>query len=230
MAWNPCHFVQSIMFLILSRAKYCVTVGSVNFHSDYAPMDWKATSLLMKPNRYFYTNTLCIRHYTNAYCIYIPKDMIWTTSRENHLSGFSTMWRLISYFNGYAIFFKFMRYTCIIDMCSCTFGSHQNKIHSPYTIFLTIESLSPHRMSVVIWTISLGYCLDKILACNIHRKPVIHAGSRSILWGRRYWRRKEPGHQPQWYWICWHGIVRSPHVKVCSNYICHFSTSSLWSF
>ena len=101
-------------------------------------------------------------------------------------------------------------------------------VHS--TLFLTIESLSPHRMSVVIRTISLRYCLNGILASNIHRKPEINAGSRSISWVLRSWRREEPGHQPPWYWIRWIGIVRSPHVKGCSNYICHFSTSSLWSF
>ena len=28
------------------------------------------------------------------------------------------------------------------------------------------------------------------------------------------WRHKESGHQQPWYWLCWAGIIRSPHVQV----------------
>ena len=51
---------------------------------DYAPMDWKATSLLMKPNRNFYTNSLCICHCTNAYCISIPRYDLNNKPGKNH--------------------------------------------------------------------------------------------------------------------------------------------------
>ena len=32
-------------------------------------------------------------------------------------------------------------------------------------------------------------------------------------------RRKEPGHQQQWYWLCWRGIIRSRHVKGFNIYV-----------
>ena len=36
---------------------------------------------------------------------------------------------------------------------------------------------------------------------------------QSISWLLMYWRRKEPGHQQQWYWPSSTEITRSPHVK-----------------
>ena len=35
---------------------------------------------------------------------------------------------------------------------------------------------------------------------------------KSISWLMMPWRRKERGHQ-QPYWLCWIGLIRSPHVK-----------------
>ena len=37
--------------------------------------------------------------------------------------------------------------------------------------------------------------------------------TQSISWLLMSWRRKEPGHQQTWYWLCWTELIRSPHCK-----------------
>ena len=41
------------------------------------------------------------------------------------------------------------------------------------------------------------------------------------------WRRKEPGHQQPWYFLCWAELIRSPHVKGQTRIWVHSPSESL---
>ena len=76
----------------------------------------------------------------------------------------------------------------VFTLCVLTFSTKKICIMHVYTIFI----ISPHWYHTGSWNPS---------------------STKSVSWVLMSWRRKDPGYKQRWCWLCWTGIIRSPHVK-----------------
>ena len=89
--------------------------------------------------------------------------------------------------------------------------------NSTITDCIVIHGLTIHVLTyikVYIQFLSILHTdMTQVVEILSHLRQELVYSTWSISWALMSWRRKEPGHQQPWYWLCWTGKIRFPHVK-----------------